>query len=135
MNLSGVVVNQIVTKYEIDTKNLLIISDDINLKLGKIRIRESGSAGGHNGLKSIIQELGTTDFKRLRIGIQNKTNIDPEDKNSNLQDFVLSEFTKEEQDILQKPIQQSMELITHFLFQDYKKMLDEFSKLNYELIP
>lgn len=69
MNLSGVAVNQVVNWYRVPIEHLLVIYDEIDLPLGQLRIRETGSAGGHNGLKSIIQELGTTKITRLRVGI------------------------------------------------------------------
>jgi peptidyl-tRNA hydrolase, PTH1 family len=129
MNLSGVVLNQIVHEHQIKTKNILVVVDDVNLEIGKIRIRSKGSAGGHNGLKSIIRELGTDDFKRLRIGINseiaNKTQF-----SQSLEEYVLSDFSSEDTKILEKPIEQSVMLITHFLYQNYKKMIDSFSKLN-----
>ncbi|MEA2103387.1 MAG: aminoacyl-tRNA hydrolase [Candidatus Cloacimonadota bacterium] len=129
MNLSGVVLHKIVRKYNIETKNILVIVDDVNLEIGKIRIRSKGSAGGHNGLKSIIKELGSDDFKRLRIGINSEINNESQFP-ENLEDYVLSEFSAEDTKILEKPIEQSVELLTHFLYQNYKKMVDSFSKLN-----
>ena len=70
MNNSGIAVKSLVKKYGIDTsKNLLIISDDIDLPLSHVRVREKGSAGTHNGLKSIIKELGLSEFPRLRMGV------------------------------------------------------------------
>jgi PTH1 family peptidyl-tRNA hydrolase len=72
MNLSGHAVSCLLAKIESETpvKELVVISDDLALPFGKIRVRERGSAGGHNGLKSIIASLGTSEFLRLRIGIQ-----------------------------------------------------------------
>ncbi len=69
MNLSGRAVRELVTFYKIDVADVLVILDDADLPLGKLRLRMSGSAGGHNGLKSIAQELGTQQFSRLRIGV------------------------------------------------------------------
>ncbi len=69
MNLSGIPVREIMNWYKADLGDLLIVYDDMDLPLGSLRLRESGSAGGHNGIKSIIAELGTQDFARLRIGI------------------------------------------------------------------
>jgi len=69
MNLSGVPVREIINWYKTDLDDLLIIYDDMDLPLGQLRLRANGSAGGHNGMKSIIQQLGTTQFARLRIGI------------------------------------------------------------------
>ena len=69
MNLSGIPVREIVNWYKIDLEDLLVIYDDMDLPFGQLRMRADGSAGGHNGMKSIIRELGTSDFARLRIGI------------------------------------------------------------------
>lgn len=88
MNLSGLSIASLIKKHSISAQQLLVICDDINLKLGTLRLRDSGSAGGHNGLKSIIQEVGTNNFARLRIG------IGKDRKNSFLSDFVLQPFSK-----------------------------------------
>jgi len=127
MNLSGIAIRKAVKKYKIALDNLLIVLDDINLPLGKIRIRENGSSGGHNGLKSIIAELNSQDFPRLRMGVGAKNQ---QESDISLRDFVLSDFTEEEINFLEKPISQSVELITHFLFQNYKKMSDVFSQMS-----
>lgn len=93
MNLSGNAVQTILHWYKLDTLALLVISDDFNLPLGKIRIRQAGSSGGHHGLDSIIQCLQTVDFLRLRIGIG--PNFCPETTQ-----FVLGKFNEEEEAIL-----------------------------------
>lgn len=87
MNLSGIAVNSSVYFFNISHENLIIIYDDIALPFGKIRIRENGSSGGHNGLKSIQQHIGTEEYKRIRIGIGN-----PE-FSENLVTHVLGNFT------------------------------------------
>jgi PTH1 family peptidyl-tRNA hydrolase len=69
MNLSGEAVSALVRRYKLSPEDILVIHDDLDLPLGKIRIREKGSSGGHNGLKSIIARLGTRDFPRIRVGI------------------------------------------------------------------
>ena len=91
MNLSGHAVSRLVAKHYIEvSRDLLVISDDASLPVGKIRLRARGSAGGHNGLKSIIAQLGTQDFARLRLGIQSESPVD------DLADFVLAKFTTSE---------------------------------------
>lgn len=92
MNLSGESVREIASWYKIDVKNIIIIYDDINLKLGNLRIREKGSAGGHNGLKSVIYQLNSDEFPRIRIGIK------VEDTKLDLADFVLSNIPQVEQE-------------------------------------
>ena len=88
MNSSGLCVAKVVKELNIKPNNILVVYDDISLPLGTIRLREKGSAGGHNGVKSIIQELGTEEFNRLRIGIGK-----PIDDTSIL-DYVLGDFTE-----------------------------------------
>ncbi len=90
MNLSGVAVATYLKKAKADKSNLLVICDDVNLSLGQIRLRPNGSAGGHNGLSSVIERLGTTDFPRLRIGVGSKNTI------RDLSEYVLSDFSQDE---------------------------------------
>lgn len=99
MNLSGESVKAFATWYKIKEKDILIIYDDVSLPPGKLRIRIKGSAGGHNGIKSIIQHLGTNEFERLKVGIGEKP------QGWNLADYVLSRFTNAEL----KSIEQTME--------------------------
>jgi len=90
MNLSGDAVGCLVAKADLDEKSLIVVSDDLALPFGAIRLRARGSAGGHNGLKSIIAALGTNEFIRLRIGIQ------PDHPVSETKKFVLDEFAQAE---------------------------------------
>ena len=90
MNLSGEAVGKISKYYKVNLEDILIIYDDMDLPLGNLRLREKGSAGGHNGIKSIIAHLGTDNFKRIRVGISGHANIDAKD-------YVLGHFSKEEQ--------------------------------------
>ena len=94
MNLSGEAVSCLISKSELDAAKLIVISDDLALPFGSIRLRQRGSAGGHNGLKSIISSLGTNEFVRLRIGIQ------PDHAISDAKNFVLHEFTRTEKESL-----------------------------------
>ncbi len=98
MNLSGNALIKVKNYFKVDTADILVIVDDINLPLGSVRIRESGSAGGHNGLKSIEAVLGTTQYKRIKIGC-GKPNADVD-----LKDYVLANFSKVEQDTLTKEV-------------------------------
>ena len=72
MNLSGIAVHQLVAKYKIDLKNLIVLYDDYDIEKGKFKIRQKGSAGSHNGMKSIVHELKTNEFNRMRLGIFDK---------------------------------------------------------------
>jgi len=89
MNLSGQSIRSVVDYYNIELEDILIIYDDLALPLGKLRLREQGSAGGHNGIKSIIEHLHTDEFKRIRVGIDSNPLIAAKD-------YVLGSFTKED---------------------------------------
>ncbi len=91
MNLSGEAVGEAARFYKIAPQNVIVISDDISLDVGRLRIRRSGSAGGHNGLKSINAHLGTEAYPRIKVGVGQKPHSEFE-----LADWVLSAFTKEE---------------------------------------
>ncbi len=111
MNLSGQTVACLMTKHsiEIPESKLIVITDDLALPLGKIRIRERGSAGGHNGLKSIIASVGTNEFVRLRIGIQ------PDHPIADSQKFVLDSFARGERAIVKEVINKSAAAIRTIL--------------------
>ena len=97
MNLSGESVRQLTDYYKIDiSTELIVVCDDINLDPGRIRIRKSGSAGGHNGLKNIISHLGTEEFMRVRIGVGDKP------KGYDLVDHVLGHFSNDEQELMDR---------------------------------
>lgn len=101
MNLSGEAVSAVMSYYKIDIKDILVIYDDISIDFGRVRFRDSGSDGGHNGIKSIIKHLGTNKFDRLKIGIGPQPNIPSEA-------YVLQNFTADEletlKEILKKPM-------------------------------
>ena len=95
MNLSGESIRDIVNFYKIPVENVIIVCDDINLETGRIRIRPKGSDGGHNGLKSIIYQLNSDEFVRIRMGVGA-----PKNENYDLADYVLGKFSKQEIEIL-----------------------------------
>ena len=103
MNLSGEAVSALVRRYKLSSEDILVIHDDLDLPLGKIRIRERGSSGGHNGLKSIIAHLGTQDFPRIRVGI-----APTEDSSSGAApevdaiEHVLGDFTDAEKTVMRE---------------------------------
>lgn len=110
MNLSGQSVSRIVHWHRVDpVKELIVISDDIALPLGRLRMRAQGSAGGHNGIKSIIAELSSQEFPRLRLGIQSAQS------NEDLADFVLNSFTKTEQPVVAEMLSQGEAAIKAWL--------------------
>lgn len=110
VNRSGLAVAEAMRRYEIEISELFVISDDFNLPLGTLRIRRRGSAGGHHGLESIIEELGTTEFARLRVGIGPL----PEGARGNeaaIVKFVLGRFRAEEEEIVRRLVSQAAEAV------------------------
>ncbi|TAH73731.1 MAG: aminoacyl-tRNA hydrolase [Anaerolineaceae bacterium] len=94
MNLSGESVRELVDFYKVDTEDIIVIYDDVSLDVGQLRLRKKGSAGGHNGIKSIISHLGTDEFPRIKVGVGEKP------KDWDLADYVLSRFKEEEQALI-----------------------------------
>ncbi|MBN1300894.1 MAG: aminoacyl-tRNA hydrolase [Melioribacteraceae bacterium] len=124
VNLTGQAVIQLLEKYKIDLKNLLVVLDDVNLPPGKLRIRKSGGDGGHNGLYSIIYTVMSNEFPRLRFGIGNDFEY------GTMADYVLTQFNKEETDLINGSIISSVRLIEKFIEGGIELMLSEFSKSN-----
>jgi PTH1 family peptidyl-tRNA hydrolase len=125
MNLSGNAVAKILNWYNIEPDELLVIFDDVNLNLGKIRFRPSGSDGGHNGIKSIIENLGGYDnFPRLKVG------IGPKPEYMSLEAFVLQEFSKSEREILGKVIPVCAEGIEEYLKEGMTETRSRFNGIN-----
>ncbi len=99
MNLSGESIREIVNYYRIDVeKELIVIYDDIDLDVGQLRIRQKGSAGGHNGMKSVVGQLKTESFTRIRMGVGGKP------KGYDLADYVLGHFSKAEREVMDESI-------------------------------
>jgi PTH1 family peptidyl-tRNA hydrolase len=123
MNLSGEAVACLVHKHKLAEpgENLIVISDDLALPLGKIRIRARGSAGGHNGLKSIIGSLGTNEFTRLRIGIQ------PEHPINDSRSFVLDRYPKAARAEVEKILDKSAEALHAILREGVLKAMTEYN--------
>lgn len=102
MNLSGESVRALVDYYKVDPESeLLVIYDDISLAPGQIRIRKKGSAGGHNGIKSIINHLGTQNFQRIKVGVGEKP------KNWDLADYVLGTFSREDRELVDDALERA----------------------------
>ena len=121
MNDSGKSVRTAKDWFNFETNQLIVLVDDMDLPLGKIRARSKGSAGGHNGLKSIIKHLGTTEFKRLRIGIGSPSEI-PKERKSKTISHVLGRFSKEEFIILNFIIQEIMSCIESITSNNWEKI-------------
>ena len=107
MNNSGQAVSKILSFFKEPLENLIVIFDDIDLPLGSVRIRDKGSAGTHNGMKSTIQELGSEEFTRIRIGIESRGELTP--KQQDISSYVLSDFTEKEIPALKKSVEEGIE--------------------------
>jgi PTH1 family peptidyl-tRNA hydrolase len=122
MNLSGQAVACLAKKYTISPQEVLVVVDDFALPLGKLRIRRRGSDGGHNGLKSLIAEIGTTDFPRVRLGIQPEEGQIDDPVN-----FVLSNFDKEESEVVDQLIDQAVAAIKTILREGVEQAMTKFN--------
>ena len=121
MNLSGKAVNYWIKKEKILIENVLIITDDLNLPFGKLRLRSKGNDGGHNGLKDIQDKLNSIEYSRLRFGIKNKLNI------INKVDYVIGEWTKNESDLLESIIIKTEKILNSFIFYGVNPTMNEFN--------
>ncbi|HZG71303.1 MAG TPA: aminoacyl-tRNA hydrolase [Chondromyces sp.] len=122
MNLSGESVGEVMRYYQIDIEDLLVIYDDLDLPVGKIRLRQKGSAGGHNGIKSIIAHTGTQEFKRIRIG------IDRPKGSISVVDYVLGKFTAEEKELLKEVIPSCANACEEWLSTPFLEVMNEYNR-------
>lgn len=121
MNLSGNSVKPLMDFYQIEPEELLVIYDDLDLPTGKIRLRQTGGHGGHNGMRSIISVLGTRTFNRIRIG------IDRPDPNVTVTDHVLGRFPKVEQGLVGESIQRSADACEAWLNKSFLEVMNEYN--------
>ena len=124
VNLSGNAVRRVVDYYKINIADIIVVFDDVALPLGRLRYRPKGSAGGHNGIKSMISSLKTNEFSRLRIGIGNQELM----QHISLSDFVLGKFRKEEKIVLDEILDISKESIWFFVENDIEKTMGKYNK-------
>ena len=122
MNLSGESVREVVDFYDVTEEDIIILYDDITLAVSDIKIREQGSAGGHNGIKNIIWHLNTTDFLRVKIGIGEKP------KEFILSDYVLSRFSKEEEQAMIQGVTKATEAVELILKESAAKAMNQFNR-------
>lgn len=122
MNLSGAAVSALASYYKVKPERILVIFDDISLPVGKIRIRKDGSAGGHNGIKSIIQSLGTDQFPRVKVGVGAKPHPDYD-----LADWVLSKFSALEEKNLAPALENAAEAALVVIEQGTEKAASAFN--------
>ena len=122
MNESGRVIKSLSTMYKVSPANFLVLYDDMDLPVGSIRLRARGGAGGHNGMKSIVESLGTTEFPRLRIGIGR-----PDSAEQNIS-HVLSEVGPDEREKIEKVLGSATEAVETFLVEGIDASMDRFNK-------
>lgn len=122
MNLSGEAVRPAADFYKIDPDRVLVISDDVALPVGKLRIRRSGSAGGHNGLKDIIRHLGTDHFPRVKVGVGEKPHPDYD-----MADWVLGKFQGEDKKTIDQAVERAADAVELILRQGVDKAMSRFN--------
>ena len=122
MNLSGEAVGEAARFYKLDAAHVLVISDDVDLPLGKLRIRTGGSAGGHNGLKSIIRHLGTDQFPRLKVGVGGKPHPDYD-----MADWVLGKLQGEDKKVLDEAVKRAADAVECFLREGPQRAMNRFN--------
>lgn len=120
MNLSGEVVKRFVDYFKIDINDVLVVSDDLDIPVGKIRLRYKGSSGGHNGLKNIEQNIKTEEYKRLRIGISNDKAIDTKD-------YVLGDFSTSEKEVIEETIKKSSLILKDFITENFDVVMNKYN--------
>ena len=123
MNLSGEAVAPLLRKEEIGTDGLLVIYDDMDLEVGKLRIRARGSCGGHNGIRSIIETTGTENFARIRVGIGHRT--------GNGADYVLSPFEEDEKPVMDKVLDAAADAVILILRRGLSQAMNEYNPRDY----
>ena len=120
MNLSGEAVRSLMKFYDISEEDLLVIHDDLDLPLGKIRLRRQGSSGGQKGMGNIIDLLGTQKIDRIRIGISN-------DKTVDTKDYVLGRFSKEEMKEFEEAIEKAADAVIYSLDHPFEEVMSRFN--------
>lgn len=122
MNLSGEAVRPAADFYKVPPEHILVVSDDTALAVGRLRIRKGGSAGGHNGLKNIIQQLGTDQFPRLRVGVGEKPHPDYD-----LADWVLGRFTGEDKKAIDASVRRAADAVECILKDGLDRAMNKFN--------
>ena len=122
MNLSGEAVGEAARFYKLPPGHVLVISDDVDLPLGKLRLRMGGSAGGHNGLKSIIQHLGADQFPRLKVGVGGKPHPDYD-----MADWVLGKLQGEDKKVMDQAVKRAADAVECFLRDGPQKAMNQFN--------
>ena len=123
MNLSGNSVIQLVQYFHVELDDILIISDDLDLNIGNFKLKDSGSSGGHNGLKSIENQLGSNQYKRLKIGISKNNDMDTKD-------YVLGSFSKEDKETLNELFKQLVLVLDDYFVLPFGDLMSKYNRKN-----
>ena len=121
MNLSGESVIKFVNYFKIKVEDIIVIHDDLDMDLGRIKLKENGSSGGHNGIKNIIFNLNSENFKRLKIGISKNNNFDTKD-------YVLGKFTKEEQEIVKNNEEKILNILNDYFILPFNDLMSKYNR-------
>lgn len=130
MNLSGLAVSYLANFYKVDLRDIWVVHDDIDLPLGKLRIRRGGASAGHNGIESIIKELGGDSFVRFRIGVGRHKKAEQGERNLHrreVEKYVLSPFSRSEEGALRKMVKKTVEAIKASLDKGIEKGMNRFN--------
>jgi PTH1 family peptidyl-tRNA hydrolase len=122
MNLSGLAVRELVGRADCGPSDVIVVCDDFALPWGMLRVRERGSAGGHNGLKSVIGALGTTEFPRVRLGVQ------PEEFSGDLREYVLRQIRRDEEDLVAEEIELGAEAVKVIVAEGVARAMNRFNR-------
>jgi PTH1 family peptidyl-tRNA hydrolase len=120
MNRSGTVVREVLKKFNVPPENLIVVHDDLDMEKGKLRIRKAGSSGGHKGVQSIIQDIGTPDFVRLKIGIGREEDMTAEE-------FVLRKFGRQEINVVKDTIREAADAIRSVILEGVDKAMNKLN--------
>jgi peptidyl-tRNA hydrolase, PTH1 family len=122
MNLSGESIRAVMDFYKLEPEDLVVIYDDLDLPAGKIRLRQKGSPGGHNGIKSTIAHLGTSEFNRIRIGISRPP------QGMAVPDYVLGRFRKDEEPLMEEAVEKSAAACEAWLAKPFLQVMNEYNQ-------
>lgn len=121
MNLSGESVRELINYYKCSAEDIIVIYDDVSLGVGRLRVRAKGSAGGHNGIKNIISQLGTDVFTRIKVGVGEKP------ARMDLADYVLGHFSKEEQPVIRDSADRARQAVAVILTEGADSAMNQFN--------